>query len=183
MEYSSALTETLPLQWGALSVIRTIRWCCRPPGSNGAKLALQFYLQAGGSLVNEAGQPMLEPEMLTRALEQLYNGRQKGFTIQQSSNISSLDEGRLLMQTGGADFALSAADEFLNGRSNEVPPGFAAVPGLAAPLPPLVRGWAWAVTTTDPAEKALAVELINVLTTPENLGAWSLNNKNSAGQP
>ncbi len=177
LEYSSALTETLPLQWGAFISDTNHTMVLPATGSNGAKLALQFYLQAGGSLVNEAGQPMLEPEPLTRALEQLYNGRQKGFIIQQSSNISSLDEGRLLMQTGGADFALSAADEFLNGRSNEVPPGFAAVPGLAAPLPPLVRGWAWAVTTTDPAEKALAVELINVLTTPENLGAWSLNNK------
>lgn len=177
LEYSSAITNAVPLQWSEF-ISGTNRTLVLPTiGGSGAKLALQFYLQAGGSLTNEAGQPMLEQEPLTVALEMLRNGRLTGFILPQSSNISTLNEGRLLMQSGATDYALSASDEFLHGRTEEITPGFAAVPGLDGSPPPLVRGWAWAVTTTDPAEKALAVELIRTFTTAENMGDWSFNNR------
>ncbi|MFO7682609.1 MAG: extracellular solute-binding protein [Chloroflexota bacterium] len=175
LEYSSAITDTMPLQWSEF-ISATNRTLVLPTiGSSGAKLALQFYLQAGGSLTNEADQPMLEQAPLVAALELFRDGRQSGFIVPQSSNISTLNEGRLLMQTGATNFALSASDEFLYGRTEEISPGFAAIPGLTGPPPALVRGWAWAVTTVDPVKRALAVELIETLTTAENMGDWSFN--------
>ncbi len=177
LEYSSAITEPVSLQWSEF-ISGSSRTLALPTiGSSGARLALQFYLQAGGSLINAAGQPMLEQEPLAVALELLYNGRQSGFIMPQSSNISTVNEGRLLMESGATDFALSASDEFLYGRTEEITPGFAAIPGLDGSPPPLVRGWAWVVTTADPAQKALAVELIRTFTTVENMGDWSFNSR------
>ena len=177
LEFSPSLTGTVPLQWSNFITDTDQTMVFPATGTAGAKLALQFYLQAGGSLTNEAGQPILELEPLTLALQQLNDGRENGFILQQSSNLSTLDESRLLSQNGAASYALSASDEYLMGRTEELAAGFAAIPGLETPLPPLVRGWAWVITTPDPAEKAIAAELITLLTDPEQLGNWSLNSR------
>ena len=177
LEYSPVITETTALKWQEF-ITGTDRTMMLPTiGSIGAKLALQFYLEAGGTLENEAGQEALELEPLTLALQQLYNGRQNGFILPQSSNLSLIDEGRLLVQNGTADYALSASDEFLKGRTEELVPGFSTIPGLNGPQIPLVRGWAWVITTSDPVKKTTAANLIASLTTAENLGSWSLNSK------
>jgi ABC-type glycerol-3-phosphate transport system substrate-binding protein len=177
LEFSPSLTSAVPLQWRDFITDTEQTMVFPAAGTAGAKLALQFYLQAGGSLTNEAGQPMLELEPLTLALQQLNDGRENGFILQQSSNLSTLNEARLLVQNGAASFALSSSDEYLIGRTEEIIPGSAAIPGLDAPLTPLVRGWAWVITTPDPAEKALAAELIAMLTAPEQMGTWSLNSR------
>jgi ABC-type glycerol-3-phosphate transport system substrate-binding protein len=62
---------------------------------------------------------------------------------------------------------------FLQGLSTGYAPRFAAVPGYESPLPALANGWAWAMSTSDPAKKALVAQLIGVLTAPERLGNWS----------
>lgn len=177
IEFDNTITETPPLQWQMFISDTTKTMVLPAAGSAGAKLALQYYLQAGGSLTNEAGQPTLQLEPLTIALQQLYNGRQNGFILQQSSNISTIDEARLLVQNGTTNYALSASDQFLKGRTEQVALGFAAVPGLTESPPPLIRGWAWAIATTDPVKKAAAAALLTTLTTEENLGNWSLNSK------
>jgi ABC-type glycerol-3-phosphate transport system substrate-binding protein len=177
LEFSPSLTGTVPLQWSDFITDTEQTMAFPAAGIAGAKLALQFYLQAGGSLTNEAGQPMLELEPLILALQQFNEGRENGFILQQSSNLTTLNDGRSLVQNGAASFALSASDEYLMGRTEELTPGFAAIPGLDAPLTPLVRGWAWVITTPDPAEKAIAAELIAMLTAPEQEGNWSLNSR------
>jgi len=183
LEYSPVITESPSLRWQEF-ITGTDRTMVLPAiGSSGAKLALQFYLDAGGSLENEAGQEALELEPLTLALQQLYDGRQSGFILPQSSNISAINEGRLLVQNGTADYTLSASDEFLMGRTEEIVPGFSTIPGLTGSQTPLVHGWAWAITTSDPVKKATAANLINTLTTPENLGSWSLNSKMLPAHP
>ena len=177
LEYSSTITETPTVQWTEFITGTSQTMVLPATGSAGAKLALQFYLQSDGTLENEAGQTALELEPLTLALQQFSDGRQNGFILQQSSNISTLDEARLLVQNGTTDFTLSASDEFLKGRTEEIIPGFSAIPGLAGSPTPLIRGWAWVITTSDPAKKAVAASLLNMLTTEENLGNWSLNSK------
>lgn len=177
IEFGNTITETPSLQWQTFISDTTKTMVLPAIGGAGAKLALQYYLQAGGALTNEAGQPALELEPLTLALQQFYNGRQNGFILQQSSNISTIDEARLLVQNGTTNYALSASDEFLKGRTEQITPGFAAIPGLNGSPPPLVRGWAWAISTSDPIKKAVAAELLATLTTEDNLGNWSLNSK------
>ena len=173
LEYSSVITEPVPLTWSSFISNTTRHMVLPAAGTDGARLALQFYLAAGGRLTNEAGQPALEVEPLTLALEQLYNGRINGFILQQSSNITNLAESARLVQDGATDYALTSSDVFLQSISTDYIPQFAAIPGLDDPLPALVNGWAWAITTPDVQKKALAAELITALTMPENLGDWS----------
>lgn len=173
LEYSSAITEPVALTWTDF-ISNTNRHMVLPAaGAGGGRLALEFYLAAGGNLTNEAGQPALELEPLTLALEQLYDGRANGFILQQSSNITNFADGVRLVRDGSTDYALTASDVFLQSISTDYIPQFAAVPGLDQPLPALVNGWAWAITTPDADKKALAAELIAFLTAPENLGSWS----------
>lgn len=183
LEYSTTITEPTALKWQEFITDTNSTMVLPAIGSSGAKLALQFYLEAGGTLENEAGQEALELEPLTVALQQLYDGRQTGFILSQSSNLSTIDEGRLLVQNGIADYALSASGEFLKGRTEEIVPGFSAIPGLAGSQTPLVHGWAWAITTSDPVKKATVANLISTLTTLENLGNWSLNSKMLPANP
>jgi len=173
LEYSSAITEPVPLTWDDFISDTTQHMVLPAAGPDGARLALEFYLAAGGTLTNEAGQPALELEPLTLALEQLYNGRSNGFILQQSSNITSLADGVRLVRDGSTDYALTSSDVFLQSISPDYTPQFAAVPGLEDALPALINGWAWATTTPNVEKKALAIELIAFLTAPENLGSWS----------
>lgn len=173
LEYSSIITQSIPLTWTAF-ISDTERHMVLPAaGPSGGRLALQFYLAAGGNLTNEAGQPTLEAEPLAAALEQLYNGRATGFILQQSSNMTSLADSVRLVRDGSAEYALTSSDTFLQSITSEFVPRFAPLPGWDSPLPPLINGWAWAISTPNPAEQALAAELIATLTTPENLGRWS----------
>ncbi|PID86152.1 MAG: hypothetical protein CSB13_04470 [Chloroflexi bacterium] len=177
LEYSSSITETPPIQWQTFITNMERTLVLPAAGSPGAKLALQFYLQAGGTLENEAGQAALELEPLTFALQQIYTARQNGFILPQSSNLSSIGEGRILVQNGTADYALSASDEFLKGRTEDSLFSFVAIPGSDESPTPLVSGWGWVITTSDPTKKAIAADLITTLSEPENLGDWSLNSK------
>lgn len=183
LEYSSTITQTPSLEWQTF-ISNTGQTMILPAvGTPGAKLALQFYLQAGGTLENEAGQAAFDMQPLTFALQQLYEARQNGFILPQSSNVSTIDEGRLLVQNGTANYALSSSDEFLKGRTEEIVPGFSVIPGLEASPQPLVSGWVWAITTSDPVKKAAAANLIIMLTTPENLGSWSFNSRSLPANP
>ncbi len=173
LEYSSVITDPVPLTWSAFISDTTRHMVLPAAGPDGARLALEFYLAAGGTLTNDAGQPALELEPLTLALEQLYNGRVNGFILQQSSNITTLADSVRLVRDGSTDYALTSSDVYLMSTSTDYTPLFAPVPGLDQPLPALISGWAWATTTPDVEKKALAAELITFLTTPENLGSWS----------
>ena len=142
-------------------------------GMAGASLVLQFYLAGGGSLVNEAGQPALQVEPLTNALTQFSMAQSSDFLLVADNNITSPDEVWQLFQGDVSLLALTTAGQYLTLRSPEFEPEYAPVSGLDGPLTPLLDGWAWAITTTDPTRRALALELMASLTANENLGEWS----------
>ena len=50
---------------------------------------------------------------------------------------------------------------------------FAPMPGYDGPAVPVARGWALAITTTDPLRQRAAAELISWLLAPEREGAWA----------
>jgi ABC-type glycerol-3-phosphate transport system substrate-binding protein len=171
--HSNIVTSTLPLNWDQLILDTQYKMIFPAAGREGALLALQFYLAAGGSVTNEDGEPVLQVEPLTSALSQLHQGRSNGFILLQSSNVTSLDEAWQAFQTGSADLAQTSATYFLRQRSIESAPGVAPISGLDGPLTPLVEGWAWAVTTSDPQRRAAVIELLTMLVAAANLGDWS----------
>jgi ABC-type glycerol-3-phosphate transport system substrate-binding protein len=51
--------------------------------------------------------------------------------------------------------------------------GFSLIPGIDQPLAPLVKGWAWAISTPDSVRQESTMQLMTWLTSAENLGEWS----------
>lgn len=171
---TAVITETIPLNW-PLFISDTNHTVVLPADSReGALLGLQFYLAEGGRLTDEAGQPVLEPEPLARALAMIGLRRDN---LLQSQQLKTLDEAWQYHQLGMSDFlwtrveywlGLQAADPQLIGSQANSP-----VPGVSGALVPLTNSWAWAITTSDPARRAVAAELVTFLTSAENMAAWN----------
>lgn len=142
-------------------------------GRSGAIFALQLYLDAGGQLVNEAGQPSLQVEPLTRALEPFSAGRAAGLISSQSSVVATSADSWQLYTNGAASMVQTTADHLLITGIGGRTPGFAPLPGLTGPLAPLISGWAWAVSTPEPGQQALAVEIMQAMLEENRLAEWS----------
>jgi ABC-type glycerol-3-phosphate transport system substrate-binding protein len=170
---SLALTSTLPLTWSRLISDTERSMAVAAGGPDGALLALQFYLDAGGTVVNELGQPALQVEPLEMALQALQDGRDAGFLVPQSSSLSTLDQSWQVFLGGEANIVRTSADYDLGQTTVGLPVEFTVTPGIDRPLTPFVDGWAWAISTSDPAKRALAQELMLELVASPNLGAWS----------
>ncbi len=170
---SNVLTATLPLTWDRLISDTERSMVFAADGTDGALLALQFYLDAGGSVENDMGQPALQVEPLVVALEALQVGRELGFLVAQSSNLSSLDQSWQIFLGGGANIVRTSSDYYLGENTSGLPLEFTVTPGIDRPLTPLVGGWAWAISTSDPGRQAVAYELMLELVAPSNQGRWS----------
>lgn len=169
---SEAVTETIPLRWETLTTLPH-RIVFPANGTPGGLLCLEFYLDAGGTLTNEAGQTALQVEPLATALQQLFTAKSSGFILDQSSNYSTLQESWQLFQSGTADFALTNSEQYLRQRDEQGVFQVTAVPGLQQPLNPVISGWAWAISSTDPTRRTLAGELLTSLIDSSALGEWS----------
>ncbi|MDX1413537.1 MAG: extracellular solute-binding protein [Candidatus Promineifilaceae bacterium] len=170
---SNVMTSTLPLTWERLISNPERNMVMPAGGSDSALLALQFYLDAGGQVENDLGQPIMELDPLKVALNALQDGRESGFIIEQSSRISTEDQAWQIFLGGGANIVRTSADHFLGENTAGLPVEYTVTPGIDRPLTPLTTGWAWAVSTPDEVQQALAMELIQDLVTAQNLGAWS----------
>ncbi len=142
-------------------------------GRAGATLALQLYLDAGGILVNEMGQSVLQVEPLSRALEQLAAGRASGLIVTQSSSAGTIMEVWQLFLSSGATMVQTTADQLLLTQTIGRPLAYAPLPGVKGRLTPLVSGWAWAVSTSEPAQQRLAVQVMLALMEADRLAEWS----------
>ncbi len=174
---SSVLTTTLPLTWQQLIADEDRNMVFAADGSDGAALALQFYLDADGNLFDADGLPILELDPLTVALEQIEMGRESGFFNPASSNLVTYSQAWQLFLSGESNIVRTSANFYLNQETADLPLDFTVTAGKDRPLTPLVNGWVWAVSTADPAKRTLAVELIEALVAPENLSAWTFESK------
>ncbi len=170
---SNVLGETLPLTWERLISNPERRLVMGGGGSDGALLTLQFYLDAGGNLEDEIGQPVLELEPLTAALNNLEEGRNSGFIVPQSSTVSSEDQAWQVFLGGGASIVRTSSNHFLGQVTTGLPIEYTVTPGVDRSLTPLVSGWAWAVSTADERRSELATDLVRHMVTEPNLTVWS----------
>lgn len=172
----AVITDTLPLTWPDLLAEDNPGTLVFPAaGPAGAAFTLHYYLDAGGTLRNEANQPALQVEPLTAALTQIQQGVAANFVDPQSGNTATVEQAWQIFQNSSTSIVGTNANHFLRVRV----PGsagtyaFAPLPGPQGPLPPLVNGLTWAISTPDPARQALAAELLSWLATSENLSEWT----------
>lgn len=172
------ITETVPLRWSSFVSGTTNTLLIPADSREGAFFGLQFYLAEGGSLVNEAGQPDLQEEALTRALEAIAEGKPN---LLQSPQLKSLEEAWQLYQVGTSNHVWMRSDYLLGERSllegnvaiGQPNRGFAAVPGPQEPLVPLMSTWLWGVTSSEAPRQAVATELLLFLTESQNMAEWT----------
>lgn len=172
------ITGTVPLRWSTFVSDTTNTLLLPADSREGAFFGLQFYLAEGGSLVNEAGQPDLQQEPLTRALETIARGKPN---LLQSPQLKSLEEAWQLYQVGTSNHVWMRSDYLLGERSllegnvaiGQPNRGFAAVPGPDEPLVPLMSTWLWAVTTPEAPRQAVATEFLLFLTESQNMAEWT----------
>jgi ABC-type glycerol-3-phosphate transport system substrate-binding protein len=169
----AVITGTLPTTWNGLIQLEESGFIFPANGAEGAELVLHLYLAAGGSLTNEAGQPDLQVAPLTIALAQIGRGRSSGLISLQSGSVSNNSEAWQLLQNGAANLIQTRSAIFLGQGGLEGNWGYGPLPGIEQTAAPLLKSWVWAVSASDPARQARAVELIAWLTSPENLGPWS----------
>lgn len=168
------ITGTIPMSWPQL-ISDTNKSLILPADSReGAMLGLQFYLAEGGTLFDSNGKVVLEPEPLARALT-LIGIRKEN--LLQSHQLKTLDEAWQYHQLGLSDFMWIRSD-YLLGRQALDPAlidsqEYSAVPGVSGSLTPLTTNWAWAITTSEPARQKIAADLMDFLTTPDNMANWS----------
>lgn len=170
---SSAITETLPATWDEFIALNNGQFAFPAAGTRGGELALRFYMAAGGTLANEANEPRLEVEPLTIALNQFSRGVSNAFILLQSSNLTTFSEVWPLLENSNATIIQTDYTQYLSNRASVPDNSFSAIPGIEGRLAPLVKGWAWAVSTPDPERQAMAAEMITWLASGQNLGEWS----------
>ena len=170
---TAVYSDTIPLRWDKFIAIPEQTFAFPANGAPGATLLLEFYLAEGGALENEAGQPALEVEPLAAALSQISLGRENEFILAQSGNLGTLPETWRLLEGGGATFVQTSAEQYLQNRNGELAVDFHAIPGPQRSLTPLVRGWAWAISSPEPGKQSMALELMTTLIEAENLAEWS----------
>lgn len=173
---SAAITQTVPITWTQF-IEQPQQFAFPANGNFGATLVLQMYLDNGGQLTNEAGQVELQLAPLAAALQQLSDAREKRFILPQSSNLQTLEDTWQLFQAGTVGFVQATGSQYLRMRDNAGPTAVTAVPGQIDTLPSLLNGWAWAISTQDPAKRPLAADLLSFLIEPQNLGEWSYQNR------
>lgn len=176
-----AITVTLPTTWDSFMADGE-PLILPAAATEEAGLILQLYLAAGGTLVNQAGQPDLQVEPLTTALALLSQAREQGVILAESSNMESLAAAWQFFQNGSALVTQASAHLYLESRALGFRAGFAPTPGPESPLPALVRGWAWAISTPNSERQVWAAELLSWLVSGPNLGRWSAQSFNLPGR-
>jgi ABC-type glycerol-3-phosphate transport system substrate-binding protein len=136
-----------------------------------AAFTLAEYLSSGGLLAQPAGTPALDPAVLEDVLRFYGSAYSAGVLPLTSRQYESASQTGSLFEERRAASAVMLLDAWLA----DPPPGSAATPlptrdgaGTA-----LARTWSWAVVTGDAELQAIAVELVEWLSEPDFLGAWT----------
>lgn len=132
------------------------------------------YLSLGGKLVNASGQPALDVEPLTQALEFFQQALDEGIIPPSVLNLSDASIAWAVYRIGEAGMVQVPASLFLADRASLSNAGFGPVPLQITGTTTLGSGWALALVTQDPERQRMTVELIEHLLSPENNGTWTL---------
>lgn len=172
------ISQTFPIDWETMRTIANGSFVFPANGEDGATLILQMYLSAEGTLVNDAGQTALSVEPLAQSLEQLNLARSDGFLVRQSNTLTTFPQAWDVYETGSANITLIDANTFLSARNTVPDTAVAPVPGITGAVTPLINGWAWAISTNNGSQRAIAADLLKTLITPESIAEWSLQTNN-----
>ncbi len=172
--YDAVDVEQPPLNWQEL-YSSTVPFVFSPaaPTEGVNDVILIQYLALGGELVDATGEPTLDAELLTQALEFFQESRQAGVVDRSVLDLTDATTAWATYRIGEAEMVQVPASLYLAERAGLSNSGFAAVPLSLPGVTTVGHGWALAMVTQDPGRQTLAVALIEYLLSPENSGAWT----------
>lgn len=142
-----------------------------PAGDPQATTTLAFYLALGGSLHDENGRPSIEPEILEQVLSFYTATQARGLLPPAVRQYSSAQESWQAFAQGSAGSAVATYQAAVLARSEDF--GAIPLPSRNGQGVSVFSTWSWAMATDDPDRQALAIQLINWLSEPQFLGAWT----------
>jgi ABC-type glycerol-3-phosphate transport system substrate-binding protein len=168
-----SISEPLPETWNDFLEVEDAQFAFPAGGKPGAEMALQLYLAAGGTLTDEANQPVLEVDALTQALSQFNRGATRRVILRESANLATVGDAWQMLVDSEANIVQHEASSYLSNRQSRPESEPARVPGFDSALRPFVNGWVWAITTPDPDRQRIASDLLASIASGPNIGEWS----------
>ena len=180
--YSRARVPVPPLNWNTLLVNKTrfLFPAGNPQPATAGSLTddvqaifVSQYVSAGGVMKAQNRQLVLQEEPLLRVLTFYSEGQVAGVLPPGAFDLVDPDAAFNVYAHGEVDMANVSALRFLASQESLPNTEFAPLPGWDGPAPALARGWALAITTTDPGRQKVAAEFIMWLLDAQRSGAWA----------
>jgi maltose-binding protein MalE len=169
---NDVFTTTLPLTWDEVALNETIS-LGMDIGKQGTAVALAMYLAQQPTLTDENGKLVWNSAALEQTLTQLHEVRNAGIFPDATLSANSAETVWQLLASGQVNAIITTADELLKRYDTLDNIRVSPVPGMQTALTPVVTGWSWSISATDPEIQALSAEFIAFATAPENLATSS----------
>jgi ABC-type glycerol-3-phosphate transport system substrate-binding protein len=168
--YDPTRFDAPPLTWGEV-ISAGVRFAFPVGDDDHVDNLISLYLAAGGTLTDSSGAPHLETGPLADVLRLLADARRAGVT----ANVAQMNsaEDSWAAYRAGTPLAVVDAERYLADRGNIGAVAAGPLPGQGGPAASLGTTWVWVLVSRDPVREPLAEELLNHLTAPQNVGAWS----------
>jgi ABC-type glycerol-3-phosphate transport system substrate-binding protein len=171
--YTGALEEA-PVTWADLFA-EPISYTFPAQGEGGLvnDSFLIQYMDQGGLLLDQEGQPALDLSSVQRPLR-LYDAlRTWDVSPVRVLEFSDLEDCWAAYTEGNIAVTHVSSWRYLTSRSVMLDTAFGAVPTEAGTSATMTRGWAFVIVTDSPERREAAARLIEWLMVPQNLAEWS----------
>ena len=129
------------------------------------------YVGAGGQLLEDG--TVSNPDALEAVFEFYLSGIQQGNIPAEVEQYAGLNSVWQAFGDGRADMADTSSTLLLSEGDPIAELGYTSVPTLTGEPVTLANTWAFAILTTDPEQRELAIELLATVLDPAVHGAWS----------
>jgi maltose-binding protein MalE len=136
-----------------------------------ALVSLGLYLSSGGALVNAEGQPSLDPAGVETLFEFFAQASASGLMPVTDTQFQTDAQSWQAYREGRAALSVTWASQVLAEASPDT--SLLPLPGLDSQPFALATGWAWAVTSSDAGQQALASRLAEFLVDSTFLAEWT----------
>ncbi len=146
-----------------------------PAGTIGKvnRTTLAQYLAAGGTLIDENGDPTLNEEALNAVLTFTAEAHQKGVIDPALFQLTDPSESGEMYLTRQTSLAVVTSTYYLHEIEALRGTSAASIPTQDGRPFTMVTGWSWCVSTTDLEHQTAAMALLNFMLNPINQGEYT----------
>lgn len=168
--YDSEFNDTAPKTWADLfNAEKPFLFPAAEIGTTNATLL--NYLGAGGVLMADGG--ISSPEAIEEFFNLVSRAHQQEIITTQLLDLSGYNATWRAFSASRNNFALTQVNQFYPNITSGRPTSYATPPTNNGHTVTIADSWAFALLTSDPQRRQLALTLINNLLEPEVQGAWS----------